>query len=322
MATQPHILFVLDNPKDETALRDALGSKFILEFCHDPDSTLDVVASSKPNVLVLNFQADLVSPLAIAHVLRNDPQADYVGLIYISHQEANEWLERAVMAGVDVCLPENRTMLQTTTAIESVLRLCAAKLEVQQMNAKMHSAYQRLKSLAFTDDVTGFGSQLFLTNQLRVEFKRAQRYQKHLALLIVRLDSYKPSDVLSPMQETLISRIGQTIGSSVRFEIDFSGRSREAEFFVILPETELDGAISVAERIRKKITKLHSISKSEQMATSVGVAHFDGDRGNFDTFEEFMNTAIVAVKSAQEHGGDQYWALDTSAEEIPEERSA
>jgi len=322
MATQPHILFILDNAQDEKALTEALGSDYKLEFCLDPDLTLERVRAGKPDVLVLSFQADLVSPLAIAHVLRSDLNSGYTGLIYISQQEANEWLDRAIMAGVDVCLPEGRTMLQTKSAIDSVLRLCEAKAEVQQMNAKMHKAYQRLKSMSFTDDLTGFGNQQFLTNQLRLEFKRAQRYQKNLVLLIVRIDSFRLSGSVGPANEDLIHKVGQTIGSSVRFEIDFTGRSRDAEFFVILPETELDGAISVAERLRRRIAKVHVNGQNEPLSTSVGLAHFDGYRGNFDTFEEFMATAYIAVSSAQEHGGDQYWALDTSAEEIPEGRIA
>jgi diguanylate cyclase (GGDEF)-like protein len=322
MATQPHILFVLDNPKDEQQLSESLGSTFKLEFCFDPGQTLELIERSKPKAVVLCFQGDLISPLAIAHILRKDPHADYIGLIYISQQESNEWLERALSAGVDICLPEGRTMLQTTAAIESVLRLCAIKHEVQQMNAKMHNAYQKLKSLSFTDDLTGFGNHHFLTNQLRIEFKRAQRYQKNLVLLIVRIDSFKGMDDLSSTQESTLSKIGQTIGSSVRFEIDYTGRSREAEFFVILPETELDGAISVAERIRKKIAKLHGSSEHGHLATSIGLAHFDGDRGNFEDFQDFLNTAYLAVHAAEEHGGDQYYALDSSAEETPEERSA
>ncbi len=322
MATQPHILFILGNPSDQTSLSDALGADYRLEFSLNPELTLDLVRASRPNILILCFQSDLISPLAIAHMLRDESTGTYTGLIYISQQESNEWLDRAIMAGVDVCLPEGRTLLQTQAAIESVLRLCQAKVEVQLLNEKMHKAYQRLKNLSFTDDLTGFGSQLFLTNQLRVEFKRAQRYQKNLVLLIVRIDSIKPLDTIGPVQETLLSKVGQTIGNSVRFEIDFTGRSRDAEFFVILPETELDGAISVAERLRKKVSKLHFDIKNQPLAASVGLAHFDGYRGNFDTFEEFMETAYVAVNAAQKHGGNQYWALDTSAEELPEEHIA
>lgn len=322
MATKPPILFVLDNPKDQIALTEAFSGNFKLEFCLDPDLTLEAIEASKPRLVVLSFQADLISPLAIAHVLRSDPRAKFTGLIYISHSESNEWLDRAISAGVDVCLPGDRTMLQTVAAIESVLKLCAIKSEIQQLNSKMHNAYQRLKSLSFTDDLTGFGNHHFLTNQLRVEFKRAQRYQKNLGLLIVRIDCLKDLPSFNAMQEALLGKVGQTIGSAVRFEIDFTGRSREADFFVILPETELDGAISVAERIRKRIAKIHGRTQNEHLATSVGVAHFDGDRGNFENFEDFLNTAYLAVNDAQTHGGDQYWALDTSAAEIPEERSA
>ncbi|MBC7661355.1 MAG: diguanylate cyclase [Chitinophagaceae bacterium] len=322
MSPQPTILFVLDTPKDETALRGAFESFYSLQFCHDPDQTLDFIARSKPAVVVLSFQTDLISPLAVAHVLRGDPVSPYIGLIYISQQDGNEWLDRAIMAGVDVCLPEGRTLLQTKTALESVLRLRQAKEEVAAINAKFHTAYQRFKSLSAVDEGNGLGNFHFLTNQLRLEFKRAQRYQKNLVLLLVRVDSLSEIQNLDPAQDKLLNAVAQTICRSVRFEIDTAGRARGAEFIVILPETDIDGAISVAERLREKVATLYVNEGMEQLATSVGLAHFCGTRSNFQTFEEFLDTATLAVQCAQHHGGDQYWALDTSSEDLHEERIA
>ena len=213
-------------------------------------------------------------------------------------------------------------MLQTKAAIDATLNLCRSKAEIYQLNLKLHSAYQRLKNQSYTDAVTGFGNRHYLQNQLRLEFKRAHRYQKHLILILLRLDNLTIGPIPSAMEESLLARISEAIGGIVRFEIDFTGRSRESEFFVILPETDIDGAIAVAERMRSQIAKLYQKADGRHLASSVGVVHYNGDRGNFRSAEEFFLTAEAAVEAAQKHGGDQYWALDDPSENRSEEQSA
>ncbi|MES2746412.1 MAG: diguanylate cyclase [Bdellovibrionota bacterium] len=313
-AAAARILFVLDDSKEQAALEKSFSDTYTIDFCYDAADTIHHIETTRPEVVVLNFQDDEMSPLAIAHIVREDRASHYVGLIYISRTESNDWLDRLIAAGVDICLPENRTQLQTQSAIASVLMLCSAKAEVQQFNQKLFSAYQRLKNQSFTDSVTGYGNRLFLQNQLRLEFKRAQRYQKHLILLLLRIDNFSVASQPSVVEESVLTQVSETIGSSVRFEIDFTGRSRESEFFVILPETDIDGAISVAERMRARIAKLHQSPDGKHLASSVGVAHFNGDRGNFENSDEFYQSAEAAVAAAQDHGGDQYMAVDSPAE--------
>ncbi len=321
MTALPRLLFVIDDTKEETAYRAALHSRYQLEFCYETDDALAAIAAFEPKLVFLHFRQDKVSPLTIAHALRLDPHAPYIGLVYVSQQEANDWLEQAITAGIDVCLPEGRTMPQTITALETVERLCQTKDELAQINARLHKAYGRLQSLSLTDAVTGLGNLRFMNSQLRAEFKRAQRYQKNLVLLLVSIDRLKTLDKLSAMHETVLGKVGQTIGASIRFELDHSGRCQGADFFVILPETDIDGAISVAERIRGKIANLFRSGDEENLSASVGLAYFNGERDNFASVEDMVRTAEEALHTAEQQGGDQYWALDSS-EPYVKDRSA
>ena len=99
MTALPRLLFVIDDAQEEAAYRATLQSRYQLEFCYETDDALAAIAAFGPKLVFLHFRQDQVSPLAIAHALRLDPRAPYIGLIYVSQQEANDWLEQAITAG-------------------------------------------------------------------------------------------------------------------------------------------------------------------------------------------------------------------------------
>lgn len=323
MTKSSSVLFILDDATQTAALQQGLESKFAVEFCCDAGDAVQHMARSRPDILVLSFQGDSMSPLALAHIMRQSPQLPYVGLIYLSQSDSMDWFEPLIAAGVDVCLPESSSLQQMTSALEATTELCRAKAVIQKLQQEFYGSVQRPQSPSPRDSAMELGNRQFLQRQLRLEFKRAHRYQKHLILILLRLDAFNvaqtPPQILD---ETLLKKVQETIGSIVRFEIDFTGRSRESEFFAILPETDIDGAISVAERMRSQIAQLHSTADGKHLASSVGVVHYNGDRGNFTTVEEFYLTAEAAVAAAEAHGGDQYWALDDPGEDHSDEQSA
>ncbi len=319
--SKARLLYVLDDSKEQTAVDKALAQSYKLDFCYDAHDAASHVASTRPDILILSYRDDGVSPLALTHMLRLETDKPYVGIIYIAQSESSDWLHRLLDAGVDVCLPQEKTLLQLKASIDAVFHLCQAKAAIDQINSKNHSAYKKLKEQALTDKITGIGNLQFMHNQVRVEFKRAQRYQKHLVLLLLKIDDIK-SFQRAAVWETLQQKVSRLIASTVRFEIDYTGRSDEGEFYVILPETDIDGAISVAERMRTQITRLQGESSVQSLTSSVGVVHYNGDRGNFETVDEFFATAKLALESAVSNGGDQYCALDTPSETLITEQSA
>lgn len=314
---KPKILFITDNGESPLPFHENFASAFEVIVSDRPERALETVVSVQPRTLVLSFKGSAASPLALAQALRNPQHLllnYYVGLIYISPREGTEWFERALAEGIDFCLPEDRTMPQLHAALTSVMRICETRQELQDTNQRLLRAQERLKKLALTDELTGLYNMRFLSRQLRTEFKRAQRYQKHLSLLLINMDQFARinEDFGQQMGSDILTQVGQDIGDSVRFEIDYTARWGADEFGILLPETDLVGAISVAERMRRAISKrlFENGQNQAQITASVGVAHFNGERGNFSTADELIRTAQRAVQHAKEHGGDQYWALD------------
>src|SRR5262245_41704025 len=140
---------------------------------------------------------------------------------------------------------------------------------IEKIQAK-HEAYleavKRHRRSAITDFVTGVYNTLFFYEVLRRETARADRYTTPLSLLMVDIDTFKlindtfghgvGNRVLSQVAKTL----GQTVGNT-----DFVFRCGPDQFGIVLPGTDLDGAMRVAEKI------LHRVETSE-ISTSLGWA--------------------------------------------------
>jgi diguanylate cyclase (GGDEF)-like protein len=126
--------------------------------------------------------------------------------------------------------------------------------QVERALDRLHDKTDRLTDLAQTDELTGLANRRFLIEQMDREFTRAKRYHRPLSLLYLDLDGFK----------ALNDRHGHLFGDevlrgcarslrSVLRSTDLLARIGGDEFAVLLPETNLDGAENVANKLRKAL---------------------------------------------------------------------
>lgn len=140
-------------------------------------------------------------------------------------------------------------------------------------NAKLHN---RTKLMAITDALTGLHNHRYFQQQFPQELGRAKRYQKPLSMIMLDVDDFKKfNDTYGhACGDLVLAAIGEIITMTLR-RVDFAFRYGGEEFIVLLPETRLESAIQVAERLRERIeretvTALKGIA-SHGVTVSVGV---------------------------------------------------
>ncbi len=218
--------------------------------------------------------ADGTHTLAIPMITRGE----VVGLIYFRGR-------RTVLGSASAMLP----------FVEAVAGTAANALGNVQL-------FEEMKHMARTDFLTGLPNHRYFQSTLSREIGRAARHHRSLSLLIIDLDFLKSvNDRFGhPAGDAAIRTIARTISGTCR-EIDFAARYGGEEFTVILPETDLSGAVLVAERLRKRIaeTKLGTIG---QITASVGVANYPM---NATSKEELIRVADKALYVAKNGGRNQ-----------------
>lgn len=129
-------------------------------------------------------------------------------------------------------------------------------------NAALYEKSERdnaaLTRLANTDDLTTLHNHRHFYERLEEEFKRAERYGSDLSLILLDLDHFKQvNDTLGHQQgDAVLRELAGVLRRTIR-ETDLLARYGGEEFAVLLPETNLPGALQQAERLRRQVKAHH-----------------------------------------------------------------
>jgi diguanylate cyclase (GGDEF)-like protein len=160
----------------------------------------------------------------------------------------------------------------------------------------------QLEKLSVTDGLTGIHNHRFFQDRLREEFRRAQRYDDPLALVLIDLDHFKAINDSHGHQvgDLVLREVATSLKRSVR-ETDILARYGGEEFAVLLPKTHLAGSITVAERIWKDLGALRCGPQGDLRVTaSLGVSGYPGR--SVISADRLVRTADEALYRAKREG--------------------
>jgi diguanylate cyclase (GGDEF)-like protein len=136
--------------------------------------------------------------------------------------------------------------------------------------------FEHAERLTVTDDLTKLYNYRYLMKYLEADVKRCLRYKKKVSLLFIDVDGFKRiNDTFGHLVGSqALAEMGQVFRKIVR-ETDVVGRYGGDEFVIVLPETPLNGAMVIAERIRKKVEECEFVAQnlSIRLTVSLGVAN-------------------------------------------------
>ncbi|MFE8070443.1 diguanylate cyclase [Marinobacteraceae bacterium S3BR75-40.1] len=165
---------------------------------------------------------------------------------------------------------------QERHAQELESHVAARTHELQQALEQLGEANAELTRLSTTDPLTGLHNRRYLTERLEQEWKLGFRNQTPLSLLLMDIDHFKQiNDTYGHVVgDACLKQMAAVLAGQAQRSADIVARFGGEEFIVILPDTHLDGARHVAERIRQEIAALqvqHDQSRV-RMTVSIGVA--------------------------------------------------
>lgn len=189
--------------------------------------------------------------------------------------------------------------------VERICILIEDVTDVCHYQTQLNKALQELALSNRIDGLTQAFNRKHWEECLEKEFSRARRYQHDLALIMLDLDHFKLLNDTFGHQggDMVLIETAKVVDKLLRMG-DLFGRYGGEEFAVILPDTNLDGAEEVAERIRQSIAK-NSIQYQERninVTASIGVAVIDS---NNTRYEDLISNADFALYKAKAAGRNQ-----------------
>ena len=163
---------------------------------------------------------------------------------------------------------------------------------------------EEMRKQATTDALTGLHNRRYLLEHGDIEIARAQRYGNPLSIILLDIDHFKSINDSwgHPTGDRVLTALADTLAALVRGQ-DIVGRLGGEEFLVILPETDLVGSESLAERIRSCIEECAATQAEDgslvRFNVSIGIASLIvGEK----TFAELFYRADQALYKAKASG--------------------
>jgi diguanylate cyclase (GGDEF)-like protein len=154
------------------------------------------------------------------------------------------------------------------------------------------------EQLSMTDSLTGLPNRRYLEERLAEEIKRSQRHGFPMSLLVVDVDEFKSyNDTFThPEGDKALRLVGQALKATLR-GADVAARQGGEEFSILLPQTTLGEAHTIAERIRERVESTQFPNR--QVTVSIGIATCTPA---ISTWESLVKAADEAMYEAKRSG--------------------
>jgi len=192
----------------------------------------------------------------------------------------------------------------------SVIELVAPQIALALERASWQQRANQFQLMSITDPLTGLHNRRYLEARLTEELSRSKRYDYPLSFMMIDIDDFKLYNDRNGHQagDRALEITAQCLRAALR-KVDVASRYGGEEFSILLPQTTLQEAGVLADRIRRKILSAefpHGISQPlGAVSVSIGLSTFSA---SLDSAEAIVRAADRALYHAKSHGKNRAYA--------------
>jgi diguanylate cyclase (GGDEF)-like protein len=176
------------------------------------------------------------------------------------------------------------------SALESVTDICAAAIQ----NARY---FDRVRQMAYMDGVTGIFNRRYFELRISEEIARSSRHGLTFSVIMVDIDHFKQlnDEFGHLLGDEVLRQVCGILSQQLR-KSDVLSRYGGEEFAIITPETGLESALAVADKLRRVVDGWHFPGVARPVTISAGVAEFPTQGGTRDEVVKSADEALYAAK--------------------------
>lgn len=256
---RPAILLAEDDPVTRMLMTRLLRrAGYDVDAVADGAEALDKMTARYYPLLVTDWEMPGMDGVALCKAVRNLQLDGYVYTLLLTSRDAKEHIIAGLEAGADDYL------IKPLYEPELIARLNAGR-RILALEHSLRAANQRNRILSITDALTGAYNRRYLKEQLPREVERCRRYGQPIAVIMCDVDHFKRinDECGHAAGDDVLQQFVARVQQAIRCNSDWLARYGGEEFLVVLPQTTLDAAEVVGEKIR-------SLIGSGPFLTSVG----------------------------------------------------
>lgn len=304
------ICVIEDDPSQRALLVRALAAmSYRVVEADSGYAGLQAIYHHRPCIVICDINLPELSGIQICERIRADHSFDATFFILMTADHGEEKQLTAFDVGADEYLTKPYDLHQLRARIRSGMRF--------------HRLQDRLKRAAITDGLTGLWNHSHFRELIDREFLRSRRYGGGVSLVMLDLDHFKAVNDTYGHEtgNSVLQQAARHLERNVR-ETDLVARYGGEEFAIVCPETPLEEAAQLAERIRKSMPQQIRIAEQPQLIVraSFGVASTEDPRVHSVT--DLVNLSDQSLYVSKRTGRNKVTVCSNSLslDQIPELR--
>lgn len=310
-------ILLLDPDRDflEAAARLASPGLSVVTQLFDArtkDQLSELVQTHYPDIIVVNLdvdnELDFGTPLI---TIQSIPLSLSPLVLGTSARDDFSFRQKAYQLGIDDFLLRPFLVQDLWFRLESLLKfrhlqrqIDAASRNLAQLNAQLSQSNRKLEQMTLTDELTGLSNMRYMNKFLENQFMILRRHPRPFTVLMMDLDHFKQVNDKNDhlVGSATISTVGKIIDDLMR-KMDVKARYGGDEYIIAMPETNQEGALLAANRLREAIgraTHMGSDGQSFAVTASMGLAGYDPER--HESFRDLIKDADCALYEAKRLG--------------------
>ena len=301
-AASPTILVADDEPVNRTLLQRLLEREgYYVIAARNGSEAVEQARVALPDLVLLDVMMPEMDGLDACRLIKETEATRDIPIIFLSARDETEMKVSGLGLGADDYISKPFEAEELIARVHVAIRL---KRERDQLRLSAEEASVRAdlaQARAMTDALTGLLNRYGLQHTLAREHAEARRYQRQLSCVLIDLDNFKTiNDTYGhAIGDLTLQQVAGILREAVRAS-DTVFRYGGEEFLVLLPETDLDGAVALAEKIRTSAA-LRPFGDGAQvfsLTLSAGASNLCTDESGHD----MIARADMALYHAKEQG--------------------
>ncbi len=264
------LMVIDDYDSNLQAMNGLFESQYEVVLFDNAKNALEHLQQETVDLILLDLDMPDMHGYEACRVLKSNPLTAHIPVIFVTASDSTHDEAKGLLLGaVDyIAKPVNLTILRARVRNHMELVYYRKRLEV----------------LSSVDGLTGVANRRQLDTILQQYFSSTIRFSQCMCLMMIDVDDFKPyNDLYGHMQgDECLKLVANTIDSSCR-ETDFVGRYGGEEFVMILPDTDLEGGLIMANKVLQCVRRLNlehkGATSSDRVTISIGLSVFAASNG-------------------------------------------
>jgi two-component system cell cycle response regulator len=257
-----------------------------------------------PDLIILDVMMPVMDGLEACRLIKDNEATRAIPVIFLSARDETDVKVSGLSLGADDYISKPFKAEELLARVEVAMRLKRERERLRRSAEEAHATALVAQERTMTDALSGMLNRYGLQRVLAHEYAEARRYTRPLSCLMIDLDNFKTiNDTFGHLAgDVALKQVAGILNEIVR-RSDMVSRYGGDEFLVLLPETDLEGAEALAEKIRAAASsrKFGDGSPHFQVTLSIGAATLaDDESGN-----DMIARADMALYTAKEQGRDR-----------------